>query len=517
MTCLNEHGNCRSGVARGADGSHHAQSLDSPCFPTRILEVTTAPDSREITCRLKENQACSGRARYACLSYCWGPQEQSRLLLTKGLQKQFTQEIHMNELDQTLQDAVRVVHGLGMQYLWIDALCIVQDDPADKAVELARMQDIYKNAELVILAASAAASNEGFLRPNPIHDLSICDFPAMVQGRSSRLSLHHAAEYDATAAGKHGHAVQLDHPVHKRAWTLQECVLARRILIFSNFEVLWHCSQRDDISVLPSFLGRPPKGLIPWDRRQVLEPLMAQHRNSPPQWFPQWLELVDDYMSRKMSNPSDSLRALEGVIRSIELETGDKFIFGLSRRYLVWSLLWHVPSERDARWPESAPNELAPSVPSWSWAAQKWPVTMNLCLDFMPGAQVLDIRDVSVDCSIPAVRLCGRLQQAATCEQRGPGVVLRDPVSTEPCHDTDDAVYLHNAIYLYLGRSERLSRNFWVHRGLTIGHEDRFEFFLVLERLSNGCYRRTGLYTLSYRGDFKPFGDGWKEACIWIV
>jgi hypothetical protein len=69
----------------------------------------------------------------------------------------------MEMLPQTIQDAISVTHRLGIRYLWVDALCIIQDNPIDKSTEINAVGANYKNATLTISAASAASVELGFL------------------------------------------------------------------------------------------------------------------------------------------------------------------------------------------------------------------------------------------------------------------------------------------------------------------------------------------------------------------
>jgi hypothetical protein len=66
-------------------------------------------------------------------------------------------------LRRTLRDAVYVTSYLGIDYLWVDALCIVQNDPAEMQAEIAKMPQVYRGGIVTILAGDAAASNGGML------------------------------------------------------------------------------------------------------------------------------------------------------------------------------------------------------------------------------------------------------------------------------------------------------------------------------------------------------------------
>lgn len=495
--CVRSHERCRAGTA------------DSPVLPTRLLDLVHDGHMQEPFCRLVESKQ-GERARYACLSYCWGEASQRRLL-TKSKKQHFTNSMRIRDFSQCIQDAIKVLRMVGVRYLWVDALCIVQDDEEDVAAELSRMKDIFKNATFVLAAASSSDQSQGFLEPRLSPEPFICDFPALVEGRPVKLTIRPVANY--YAGNKHDQVVDsgLDHPLNKRAWTLQECVLARRLLVFSNFEVFWHCQEITDKPVLPSCFGLP-RGLIPWDRQKLLKPLTLS-TGMGPQWLPLWFQLVEDYMRRNMTKPSDSINALQGVVKEVEIETGDKFVFGLSTRHFLWSLLWHVPHLENPRWEEASEGDIIPAAPSWSWAAQKWPVTMNLCLGFTAEAQVTTAPEYSSGTGEGTVQLHGKMKRLAEFERRGSGVIWRDPC---PGEETDEHTFRESGILLYLGYSRQVSRDNWLHSGMTSGGENLFEFFLVLEHGSTGRFRRIGLYHLGYRGNRRPFPDDWTEMTVWV-
>jgi hypothetical protein len=100
--------------------------------------------------------------QFVALSYCWGTSQQA--VTTKSNISSQEQQLLVSDLPQTLQDAIVVTRALDYQYLWVDALCILQDDENDWAVQSSRMADIYSTATLVIAATSASNCNAGFLQ-----------------------------------------------------------------------------------------------------------------------------------------------------------------------------------------------------------------------------------------------------------------------------------------------------------------------------------------------------------------
>lgn len=98
---------------------------------------------------------------YAALSYCWGPRTKGILETTKSTLSAFETAIPENTLPQTLKDAIFTTRQLNIRYLWVDALCTVQDSTQDKLEEIAKMEDIYQNAQVTIAAARAESCKEG--------------------------------------------------------------------------------------------------------------------------------------------------------------------------------------------------------------------------------------------------------------------------------------------------------------------------------------------------------------------
>ena len=124
-------------------------------LPTRVIEIID-----EDHLRLASEQP---DGLYAALSYCWGghqPFQTTRETSTSNFQG-FT----LVGLPKTLQDAILLTRKLGLQFLWVDSLCIVQDDSDDKAKELSKMAEYYTKAHITICAADEKCTT-GFLAPH---------------------------------------------------------------------------------------------------------------------------------------------------------------------------------------------------------------------------------------------------------------------------------------------------------------------------------------------------------------
>jgi hypothetical protein len=161
-------GDTISFATRGSDGStdeielvHQARAWMKACeadhvecatstntlLPTRVLQIH--PQGDTFTVRLADFSNGRVHGSYVALSYVWGTETTFRLL--RSNRRAFVEEgVAYDELPKTMQDAVRVASALGISTLWIDALCIVQDDPNDRDAELSRMCEYYRNAAVVI-------------------------------------------------------------------------------------------------------------------------------------------------------------------------------------------------------------------------------------------------------------------------------------------------------------------------------------------------------------------------------
>jgi hypothetical protein len=150
---------------------------DQVFLPTRLLALQSLPNGGDLahvnnasdawrerfkntTCRLVETST-EHKQQYVALSYCWG-QSLPFITTRRSLQQQL-HEIRFEQLPKTLQDSLMLARYLDFDYIWIDCLCIIQDDQEDWNREAACMADIYSNAALTIAASRAQDCTEGFL------------------------------------------------------------------------------------------------------------------------------------------------------------------------------------------------------------------------------------------------------------------------------------------------------------------------------------------------------------------
>ena len=142
--CLAQHEYCRA--------SQHYRS------PSRLLRLDAFPGSEDV--RVGQN-FCGPTVQYATLSWRWGANLATRL--TEATTEEYGKRIPFSDLPKTFQDAVTVVRKLGLTHLWIDALCIVQDDEASLSKEISRMNEVYAGSTFTVALANAPETDAGFL------------------------------------------------------------------------------------------------------------------------------------------------------------------------------------------------------------------------------------------------------------------------------------------------------------------------------------------------------------------
>lgn len=367
---------CEAGIA-----DKHKMCLPSEAsqfqLPTRLLKIVQ--ERGEFKISLKE--VYGETLRYATLSHCWG--EHQPLRTTKENLNHHVKEIKWSSLPRTFQDAVMVSHGLGISYLWIDSLCIVQDDEVDWAKEAARMKDIYARS-YVTLAAAAGKDSSHDLFPREPEAVSVSE-----EEKSRR-----CARY----------SVWTTSVLSTRAWVMQERLLSRRTLYFYEDEVLLECPSTllcqcsGSNSVSNSSYQR---WALTWggtrqctDNESILcrftqasRHMNDSSRNQQPHWEETlelapcssdtavfalatlWDELLEQYCRLNITKLSDRLPALAGIAGTF----GNSGVFGeytsgLWDGLFLSLMLWYIEPTNSPKL--KRPCKADPTLaPSWSWAS----------------------------------------------------------------------------------------------------------------------------------------------------
>jgi hypothetical protein len=173
---------------------------------------------------------------YAALSHCWG--KERIITTTRATLKQRMEQISTESLSRTFQDAVQACQKLNIRYIWIDSLCIVQDDKEDWVRESAQMCDIYRLAHLTISAAHASGGDVGcFVKRDGLVSLPFTLQFSLRDGSTSKRTL-------LTPLPRNKTSIPVDKsepPLYGRAWVLQEQMLSTRALSFEVDQMRWEC------------------------------------------------------------------------------------------------------------------------------------------------------------------------------------------------------------------------------------------------------------------------------------
>lgn len=331
--------------------------------PTRLIRLL--PHNNAITCRLQDMSSFEVTTPYAALSYCWGG-DQTFKTTTETL-SQYLISIDPQVLPQTLQDAIHVAYHLGLEHIWIDALCIVQNSSADKAIEIGRMARVYQNATITISATRAKAVWDGFLAPRAPLGSHLPDrvFSLPCQRESEKVG--NIILVPSTFEG-------LD-PLDARGWTFQERVLSPRVLDFGTLRTQYTCQALKTIVPSDGWSQHPidrayGSGL---DARIMAE-LMSGQIKSRQEIFSLWRKVVEGFTARALSFETDKLPAIAGMAEGFsKLVPDNQYCAGLWSSDLPRSLIWSVSSMNiDSRLAE---DKIA--APSWSWAAVGCPVKFD--------------------------------------------------------------------------------------------------------------------------------------------
>lgn len=442
---------------------------DAKWHPTRLIDVSL--DTGGPSVRLEDDPEKLSGANYNTLSYCWGPKPHF-LKLQSNNYSHFKSGILISSLPKTLQDSVVLTRALGIRYIWIDALCIVQDSVAnqDWLQEALRMSNVYGRSYINIAASSSSTAEGGLFRERD---------PVIVNGVS----------LNPQGAEKEGYVInrykdwffnfQFE-PLNLRAWALQERRLSSRTIHFTDTQVYWECSNLCASEVYPN--GKPWD--VQWSHRQNQIAVVRDTKQATlEERHDTWWWLVWEYSKGKLSVESDRLVAIAGLAKSLDVVPGDGYVAGQWTMDMPHGLTWWALGF----FKRSTETFCAPT---WSWASVPDGITIAMPGPKLhPRADVIELRAESNRDRFGPVnggflRLRGRMCKA---------FLTLNPPEGEQIEKTRCS--------LQFSSRGSATKSLFIHIDGSRGHYENQAVFCV--ELEAG-----GLF-------FKPTLQGWKNARRW--
>ncbi|QMW35263.1 hypothetical protein G4B84_010754 [Aspergillus flavus NRRL3357] len=371
------------------------QPPDTEFMPRRLVNVGSWDGSREPFLFEPTTPVI-----YACLSYCWGIDIDRVMKTTTDNIHSHYQRLELAQLPAAIQDAIAVCRALKIPNLWVDSLCIIQDDKVAWLHDASTMHDVYHNSHLTIAVMEPNSCKLRFLGKQQFGDHSwqrlFCPtLPDLPEDTSTEL-LMRPGKFKPRSDTERS---SLD----KRGWCLQESLLPNRRLCYDGKEMIWECLCRQvcecghvvepqiprntskDYGKLGTTLKTHlPEAEPPFDRMNGF-----RFRHCSPSMMPYfgWRDLATDYSHRSLSKRYDALRAISALAKMVQKRLpekdglSDEYVAGLWKGELHFDLSWEVKPVDAHDVPPSTgledDNETSYRIPSWSWASVGKPITYS--------------------------------------------------------------------------------------------------------------------------------------------
>lgn len=314
--------------------------------PTRLLHITSPSEVQLVDARQDLELV-----RYTALSYCWGSPDDEKTKQGRTTDNNFASRscrpFPISELPATIRDAITMTRGCGLEYIWVDSVCIIQGNVDDWFTEANRMHEVYANAYFTVCAASTDSASGGLFHTRQAWKYSIESCTLATQQISIRsYSFRELIEGSTWSS---------------RAWTLQEEYLSPRIMYWTPQRMYWSCFRCFVTEGEPLGATSPPA-----------VPLLSQSSfldasRSGQDLHERWYDLVESFTKRNLTNPRDKFPAISGIaMRYHRCRPADEYLAGLWRDTFAKDLAWRTPVYL---FEVQKPLRDAKIAPSWSWAS----------------------------------------------------------------------------------------------------------------------------------------------------
>ncbi|KFA81826.1 hypothetical protein S40288_09572 [Stachybotrys chartarum IBT 40288] len=347
-------------------------------LPTRVVDIGV-PGPQTTVRLLEPDEGTKGR--YTALSYCWGaasePYVTSRVVLASR-----KAGFDVAEMPRTFQDAVAMTRMLGVRYIWIDSLCICQDDMQDWERESARMAAVYSNAYLTIAATGSSDTSGGLFFDRPARKYFRTEFDnSSGESGDTTKPIVLVSPLLTTKEALREHSLSMnDEPLSKRGWAFQERVLSQRVLHFASDQISLECHegtvfedglrlpQRFDCAHQASGSDLKLSTVQNGDDNDEDDDAgsgslinATERRRRRDEILAQWHALLRKYGTRELTFAADKFPALSGIAKAYADLLGDEYVAGIWRGSMIEDLCWQGLGTRRYEGDYRAP--------SWSWAA----------------------------------------------------------------------------------------------------------------------------------------------------
>lgn len=311
--------------------------------------------------------------RYVALSYVWPRFDALRLSLSnrEDLHRRGALEMRKGQLPRVIRDAMGLVAELGENYLWVDALCITQDDKEEKADLIGIMDQVYGRAFVTLVIATAASPDLDYAIPG--------------YNGASRTVQQYTAKLEGidlvTALPDSNEALE-DSVWSTRGWTFQEGILSKRCLILTDKQMFFRCAQdsrSEDVVAEgsdPGLTNHPARPSLRVGQIEYLTNREFLKNAENDHVFREYSLLVSAYTKRHFTMHEDILHGFLGIMTTLvpSLPKPQGFFVGLPMHIFDQAILWYPTSPLERR-ELAAMGTLKTPVPSWSWAGWKGTVS----------------------------------------------------------------------------------------------------------------------------------------------
>ncbi|KAK1836467.1 heterokaryon incompatibility protein-domain-containing protein [Podospora conica] len=357
--CQTTHARCGAS-SNGPDLSPLLPSV----FPTRLIDVKSPllPSDRFLLVRSDSPSFVKGP--YLTLSHCWGGSLDPVKTVPDNLERRMDPKlgISLDELPNNFAHAIEVARQVDVRYIWIDAVCIIQDsENEDFALEGPKMHSVYQNSACTVAAVDAPDSSTGFLSDRAPSETAF----RLVRGKGEWALEDHSW---VCLDGDMWQRDLLGRVLYTRGWVFQERMLSPRILHYSAKQVFWDCAEKTACETLPAGLPLPLDTAAQVDRQwrerlRIRKPEREYAGTNDVPFLRFWRDAVRRYTSCNLTKVDDRLSAIWGIAKVMREELQEEYAEGLWEDDLCEQLAWRVVHS-----PDRLAVKRRDLGPTWSWA-----------------------------------------------------------------------------------------------------------------------------------------------------